>query len=96
MEAWDTLKESAQRYEKIPRNCRSHQRKKMNGAHENPPIIVCIVEEEIMQVLIGKIAPETVRRKPCSYFGLHNDVLVECWKRMATRKRMKHERPSRH
>ena len=30
------------------------------------------------------------------FCGLHNHVVVECWKRMVARERMRHERPSPH
>ena len=33
-------------------------------------------------------------RKTCHFCGLHNHVIGECWKRMATQKRMRREKPS--
>jgi len=39
---------------------------------------------------------KSCRRKPCSFGGLHNHVVAECWKRMAARKRIRRERPSPH
>ena len=82
-----------------------------------------IVEEELGQDLIARIALETVKRGIKSFsiikfilitsillmmsrnhgienhvvfFGFHNHVVVECWNRMTTRKRMRHEMPSPH
>lgn len=35
-------------------------------------------------------------RKLCSFCGLHNHVIVKWWKRIITRKRVRHENPSPH
>lgn len=71
LQAWDTLEESAQRYQELPRNCQSHQRKWMIGTNHYPPVKVHIAKEELRQALIAKVAPKTVNR------GINSLIILE-------------------